>query len=40
MTDIVSRLDRLEEIMCTLTAKVGDIDKQQQALSIVLVHLE
>jgi hypothetical protein len=40
MSDIMSRLNQLEEIMRVLTAKVGDVDQQQQALSIVLVRLE
>jgi hypothetical protein len=40
MFDIVSRLDRLEEVIRALTGKVGDVDQQQQALSITLVRLE
>jgi hypothetical protein len=40
MVDVMSRLNRLEEIICVLTAKVGDVDNQQQALSIALGRLE
>jgi hypothetical protein len=40
MGDVISRLDRLEEIMCTLTAKVGDVDQQQQAFTIAPIRLE
>jgi hypothetical protein len=29
MSDVVSRLDRMEEVILALTAKVGDIDQQQ-----------
>jgi hypothetical protein len=40
LSDLAVRLDRLEEIMRALTAKVGDVDQQQQAFSIALVRLE
>jgi hypothetical protein len=40
MGDIINQLDRLEEIMRALTAKVGDVDQQQQAFNIALIHLE
>jgi hypothetical protein len=40
MGDIINQLDRLEEIMWALTAKVGDVDQQQQAFNIALIHLE
>jgi hypothetical protein len=40
MGDIISRLDHLEEIIRALTAKVGDVDQQQQAFSIALIRLE
>jgi hypothetical protein len=40
MGDVISKLDRLEEIIRALTAKVGDVDQQQQAFSIALIRLE
>jgi hypothetical protein len=40
LSDLAVRLDQLEEIMCALTTKVGDIDQQQHAFNIVLVRLE
>jgi hypothetical protein len=40
MGDVINRLDRLEEIIRTLTAKVGDVDQQQLAFSVALIHLE
>jgi hypothetical protein len=40
ITNIMSRLGRLEEMMCALTAKVGDVDQQQQVCGIALVLLE
>jgi hypothetical protein len=38
--DIISKLNRLEEIMCALMAKVGDVNQQQQAFNIALIRLE
>jgi hypothetical protein len=40
MSDVVTRLDRLEEVIHVLIAKVGDIDQQQQVLGITQDHLE
>jgi hypothetical protein len=40
MGDIINKLDRLEEIIRVLTAKVGNVDQQQLAFSIALIHLE
>jgi hypothetical protein len=40
LSDLAVRHDRLEEIMRALTAKVGDVDQQQQAFSIALVRPE
>jgi hypothetical protein len=40
MSDVVTRLDRVEEVIHVLIAKVGDIDQQQQVLGITLDHLE
>jgi prefoldin subunit 5 len=40
MSDVMTQLDRLEELIRALTAKVGDVDQQQQAMGIALVRLE
>jgi hypothetical protein len=40
MSDVMTRLDRLEEVIHALTAKVGDVDQQRQVMGIALVRLE
>jgi hypothetical protein len=40
ITNIMSWLNRLEEMMHALTTKVGDVDQQQQVCGIALVLLE
>jgi hypothetical protein len=40
MSDMVTWVNRLEEVIRALTAKVGDIDQQQHALGIALDRLE
>jgi hypothetical protein len=40
MIDLVACLDRLEELMHTLTTKVGDIDQHLQSFSVALIRIE
>jgi hypothetical protein len=38
--DLTKRLDRLEEMMCSLTGTVHDISQQQQGLGVAVIRLE